>query len=398
MSVFGTRGDVEAFHKDDAIGDRASEPDPSSPADGRQPGTAEATDTPQPGKEGTPAVQPGDDILSEFGQFEENPETVTPEAGKDGQLAEPLDTDEKIAKAINPDGKTPADQQLKNAQSLIGKHGRAVGELRKQLQTYQQATQALTKHYRFVDTAQGKKAIPTAKGALDIINQVPPEEFQQEMDTLGLMVVQKGWKGEGSDKLTDIEEAAKSLVAGDDLTVEERLATIQGDPKLKALYDRDIMQREINRSNQSRDRAMAEGMRKREAQMQAQREAQAADTFYKTQFEALKQKPYYAELKGPLVNWIDKLNELAPDMPRDLRFKLALGQAQLSRTKRAMKQYGDLRAKAEREAIAKSMAGGTATNEGQPLFVETPEGQDAERQAQSRKANTSKAELAKAFA
>lgn len=395
MAVFGTKGDP-SFHEPGSEGKSASPTEPPSPADGRQPEGAEATETPT-AKEGTPGeVLPGDDILSEFSQFEEKPETVQPEAGKDA-LVEALDTDEKIAKAINPDGKTPADQQLKNAQSLIGKHGRAIGDLNKKLRAHEQIASTLTGLYRFVDTPQGKRAIPTAKGALNLINQVPPEEFQAEMDTLGLMVVPKGWKGEGSDKLTDIEEAAKALVPGEDLTVEERLAQIQGDPKLKAMYDRDIMTREIQRTQEQRDRQIAEGLRKREAHLQNQRETQEADSFYKTQFETLKKLPYYSEIQPVLVRWIDKLNELAPDMPRDLRFKLAVGQAQLSRTKNAMKQYGDLRAKHERETLARSMALGGLDNTAQPMFVDTPEGQDAHRQAESRKANASKAEMAKAF-
>lgn len=380
----------------------ASAPAPSSPADDRQAGGAKVTETSPAGKEGTPGAEPvpGDDLIADFAQFEDE----TPKEGEAGKqvetLLDPLDTDEKIAKAIDPDGKQTDKQKLANAQSLIGKHGRAFGEAKKLLRAYTDANTEILQHYETFQTAQGQKASRLRLPSLIQQSQLHP--FEQVNDAIqkatGYKLVPKDWNGEGNDELRDFEEVSKQLIPEADLDLKERLAQIGQDPVLKARFDREIQRRDANRIIQARESQATQAMQRQAEQQQAQREVAEADAFYKGKFEELKKLAYYPEIKNVLVRWLDTMNENAPEMPRDMRWKIALGQSQLTRVRKVTRAYGDLRATHEREALAKSMALGSVEHPAQGMFAESPEEGDKDRAEQSRKAAASRAELAKVFA
>lgn len=406
MSVFGNperHSDLDAPFQPRP----SASPDAPSPEGDRHAPGAEVTEGQPAGKEAAPGEKlPGDDLLEGLSVFDLPPGSEEPVVVTDGSQTafEVLDTPEKIEKAINPDGKSTPEQRLQNAQSRLGLQGRALGDARKQNQAFQEQISTLAQHFQFQKTADGKiVASPSPSGLIALARMLPEEVLQKTLaDQLGVKMVPLDWNGEGNQEQADLESAVNTVLPGGELSFDEKWAEIKAKPLLDTKLSKLLNDKAVERAVSEREKTAQRHLQTQAERQEAARDAQASEAFYKTAFEEVKKKygaDYEPHFKEPILKWIDYLTEHAPEMPREIRFRIAHGMAQLHtpNQKRSMSKFRDTVIEQTRNGVAKAMATGGVVHAAQPMYAEPPAEEDRRREAEHRKAEASRIEMEKAY-
>lgn len=209
---------------------RVSEPDPSPVAkappsqDGRQadapaapstvPHEDKASDT-QPGADGKQQNDPFADIDSVLG---EKPSATEPNKPAEGeQLPQ---TEEEVAKAINPDGKATEAERLTKLQSFYGKHAREVG-------AYRKAIEGLRENIGF-DPATGE--IDFAR----VVSRTGVDKAAQQLAKIGLTVIPIDKVNEQTEQPDNLDAVSDKILEGwvnelvkENITPVEKLALLR---------------------------------------------------------------------------------------------------------------------------------------------------------------------------
>jgi hypothetical protein len=183
----------------------------------------------------------GDDVISAV----ESLALVKQDDGSKTQTTTDISTDatpEGFAKAVNPDGKATLEDQVANAQKLLGRHSNTVGTLRGALKN-------ISSHIKF-DEATGKITDVDLMGFADAIG---PEAVSRKLAAVGLKVVPLNGTAP-----TD-EDSIIAQILGDegkDKTPEERREEINSSPTLAA--ELAVAKREhVSRAKQAAENALA---------------------------------------------------------------------------------------------------------------------------------------------
>ena len=249
-----------------------------------------------------------------------------PVAGKPAQPGHefvPLETDEAIAKAIDPTGQATDEEKSKNIRTLIGKQGRELGEARKLLQTFEKVETQLAKHFQ-LDKASGQ-LVPTVDGILALSEAVDVNALNAKLvEVRGMKLVPADWNGEQpaadpkSMRKGVLAELVNSLMPDKDgevgLTLDEKLAELESgwSPSQKADFYAEVAERTQHKVGEVQAQT-----RQTEAQRQESEAAESREIA--EHFGKLKQLPYYAKELWP---HIQKWNERLPkDGPGALRGK-----------------------------------------------------------------------------
>jgi len=287
-------------------------PDDTQPAGTQPPAPPAAPNGPQsdaatsaPGAEGaqtqqTPAL-PGEDYLKELEQAgllvgEQKPAPV--------QQAQPLPTsDEEIAKAINPDGKQTVEQQLKNAQSFIGKQGRELGQ---KVKVYEQQIAQLTQGAsEFAKRFKPDPNVPgglraTGNTVLEFADTVPQAELEQALASRGVKLVPINAElksGEDPAERAWMETYINKAMPGTDKSYEEKIAEIRADPDLNEKRLSDFNAWRLARRAQTEQVRMQQ---ENELRVQRQDAMRTVDGFW----AAISKHPDYATvLKPEIMKW-----------------------------------------------------------------------------------------------
>ena len=235
--------------------------------------------------------QVGDDLIKsveELKAFGEETPAASAEADKPG-AEQPSDAaqlpkgDAELMKRINPDGKRTVPEQLNNAVKLAKEAQSALGKQGNELHQHREAIKELSQFYEFKDgkaqpkaegviklltmlpAPDGKQYSP-AEGVIALANSLPGEQLKEALAKFGLEVRELGASSNGDDAgEADIEAVANQLVAGDDLTPDEKISEITSSPKLNAKFQRELARREAER---------IVGQREKQAQQSVQTEAE----------------------------------------------------------------------------------------------------------------------------
>lgn len=307
--VLGSDELIEAWNTPEPAEQSGATPEPANAGD---PGAGEPTETAPAASGGTPETAdttgkagteplPGDDLITEFEKALGKPEGTEP-AGSAEPVIDPLDTDEKIAKAIDPDGKADPVTRLKNAQQLLGRQGKELGTARQQVRQWEEAIAGLQGVFQ-QDKATGQIK-PTAAGITKLAQNIPQEELTAELAKAGVKIVPVDWQqAEQVDVQgeTDLKEIVEKLKPGDDLTFEEKLAEIDGNPQQRFALQRELARREAARVSQTREQKAAAEFRRQQRDAQSEAEIKGF-------FAELKKLPYYeAELRPAIEYWNNKI-------------------------------------------------------------------------------------------
>jgi hypothetical protein len=283
----------------------AQPPPPLDAPKGPQPGEAASPAAAETGKpQQTPL--PGEEYLTEL----QKAGLLAEEKPAQPAQAQPLPTsDEEIAKAINPDGKATVEQQLKNAQSFIGKQGRELGQ---KVKTYEQQIATLTqgatefvKHFtRDPNVPGGLRA--TANTVLGFFDTVPQPEMEAAILARGYKLVPATAElksGEDPAERQWMETYVNKVKPGADQTYEEKLAEIRGDADLNERRLSDFNAWKLARVAQTQQ---YNNQQQHQLAVQRQQAEQLVDGFWAS---VSKDSDYAAVLKPAML----KLNqELGP--------------------------------------------------------------------------------------
>lgn len=265
---------------------------------------------------------PDDGVLQEL-------DAVTLKLGglTDSPAPTTTETDDADAKALA-DESAPLEKRLEHAQSLIGKHRTELGDLRKFKGQAETAFRDLGQYFAFDQQTQTVK--PTAGGLLKLAEFIDPHELNQALANQKLKVVPLDWKPEAvvsqDDTDKDFEEVVNVLVAGTDLTFEEKLAEINSQPKLAAKLHRELASRSAKRTiNTEREIA--------ERTLRTQQQQGVEDGKVMSFFDGLIKLPYFkTELAPAIKHWHDTIPRDRP-LGGELRAQVLYRLGQLNRMK-----------------------------------------------------------------
>jgi hypothetical protein len=216
---------------EDAFGESNPGEPQTDPTPSLQPDAASAADPGQrpadPAKDGAgktdDSEQPGADALP----FDDELGVLTPSVAATSEVEyTELDTPEKIQQAINPDGKLPESEQVKNLLTLVGKHS---GEVHKARQVVEQLTPFL---------ARDQRGAVVGFDLAKVFESVGPEAVNAFLEARGEKIVPADFGPEqaGLAKEFPVELVNQMLPATDarykDLSYEEKVEYIRSDNNL----------------------------------------------------------------------------------------------------------------------------------------------------------------------
>lgn len=247
------------------------------------------------------------DLLKEFASLDiqaeqeaksESQTNVTPEAS----------TPEEFEKIVNPNGNASLEEYRKQAQSFFGRQGTQIHQLKQANQKLQDAWQKVGGVFEFDPKTGQAKATP--KAVLDIAGMVDKAEMDKALADQGMKLVPVDYEDQ-LDPLKarekDIADVLNELIPGDELSHDEKLAEVDGDPKKRLSF--------------------IDKLTERRAARQAKIDAQTRQRDHTRQQEALAQQAYRQQMEQKTVELFSSVEKLP--YGKELKAKMLLANKQL---------------------------------------------------------------------